>query len=197
MNIKPDVLVIDPPYPRNRSELLRRSDFRFAPRASAEKDMSSKQVIPYILVMVGRSVLAYRRAGTAGEKRLVAKRSIGWGGHIERIDAIGHDAPRLEDYIYNCSLREVDEELGLGEPVDRIYLDVINDDTDPVGRVHLAYVEAWIYDEPSVAVVLESADVDTADTLFWVDLDDLRSTDGFESWSSLAIGMLEKEFDRR
>ena len=59
---------------------LRRENNFFAPRSSAETDPSLKQIIPYAVFTHGGRILRYVRGGKSGEKRLVAKASIGIGG---------------------------------------------------------------------------------------------------------------------
>ena len=54
----------------------------FRLRAQAETDPSFKQIIPYVVITDGERVLHYVRGKKAGEQRLVAKGSIGIGGHI-------------------------------------------------------------------------------------------------------------------
>src|SRR6266513_3266622 len=62
--------------------ILSRGNNFFLPRAQAEKDQSHKQIIPYALLTHGDKVLHYVRGKRAGEQRLVAKGSIGIGGHM-------------------------------------------------------------------------------------------------------------------
>jgi len=62
--------------------LLSRGNNFFLPRAQAETDPSHKQIIPYALIAHGDTVLHYVRGKKAGEQRLVAKGSIGIGGHM-------------------------------------------------------------------------------------------------------------------
>ncbi|MBM3891417.1 MAG: hypothetical protein FJ388_20075, partial [Verrucomicrobia bacterium] len=70
----------------------------FRLRAEAETDPSFKQIIPYVVITDGERVLHYVRGKKAGEQRLVAKGSIGIGGHINDEDhslfAVGLDAFR-------------------------------------------------------------------------------------------------------
>src|ERR671935_2558636 len=67
-------------------ELLRRGNNFFLPRAQAEHDPTHKQLIPYVLVAFEGKVLHYVRGKKAGEQRLVAKGSIGIGGHMNEGD---------------------------------------------------------------------------------------------------------------
>src|SRR5271157_3221529 len=88
--------------PRNNS---------FMPRAQAETNPDFKQIIPYVVVTDGKSVLHYVRGKKAGEQRLVTKGSIGIGGHINDEDhslfAVGAQA--FQDAVR----REVCEELAI------------------------------------------------------------------------------------
>src|SRR5690349_19859705 len=60
----------------------------FMPRGLAETDPNFKQIIPYVIITDGKSVLHYVRGKKAGEQRLVAKGSIGIGGHINQDDEV-------------------------------------------------------------------------------------------------------------
>lgn len=192
--MKPDVsvLVLDPPYPKNDAELWARRDFRFVLRSEAENDPSAKQVIPYVLLVADDSVLVYRRSKRTGEKRLASRLSVGWGGHIEQVDAspCGDDQDGLRSIVEACALRELREELGLERPGRRTYLGIIDDDSEPVGEVHLGYVEAWTYDKRVVADAARVAEVDTAAEVFWLKREGLGDLHGLESWSSIAVEML-------
>src|ERR1017187_3905156 len=66
--------------------ILDKKNNSFQPRARAETDPSYKQIIPYVVVTDGKSILHYVRGKKAGEQRLVAKGSIGIGGHINDED---------------------------------------------------------------------------------------------------------------
>jgi len=66
--------------------ILEAQNTRYVPRSLAEDDPSLKQIIPYVLVRRGDTLLHYVRGKGSGEKRLVAKGSIGIGGHINHRD---------------------------------------------------------------------------------------------------------------
>jgi predicted NUDIX family phosphoesterase len=110
----------------------------FLSRAQAETNPDFKQVIPYVVITDGKSVLHYVRGKKAGEQRLVAKGSIGIGGHINDEDhtlfAFGLQA--FQDAVR----REVCEELSLQGPFDAKPVGLINDDSTEVGRVHFGIV---------------------------------------------------------
>src|SRR2546430_7199327 len=65
---------------RYLGSLLSRGNNFFLPRAAAEHDPAHKQIIPYAIIAHRDRVLHYVRGKKAGEKRLVAKGSIGIGG---------------------------------------------------------------------------------------------------------------------
>ena len=110
----------------------------FRLRSQAETDPSFKQIIPYVVITDGERVLHYVRGKKAGEQRLVAKGSIGIGGHINDEDhslfAVGMDAFRA------AVEREVREELNVEGAFDAKAVGLINDDSVEVGRVHFGVV---------------------------------------------------------
>lgn len=111
---------------------------RFVPRSSAEDDPSWKQIIPYVLIRKGGRFLHYVRGKGSGEKRLVAMGSIGIGGHINPRDenlflpALGFYEEALQ--------RELHEELEMDGHFDARVVALLNDDSTPVGRVHLGVI---------------------------------------------------------
>jgi predicted NUDIX family phosphoesterase len=114
----------------------RNNSFRL--RVEAETDPGFKQIIPYVVITDGGRVLHYVRGKKAGEQRLVAKGSIGIGGHINDEDhslfAVGMDAFRA------AVEREVREELHVEGVFDAQPVGLINDDTTEVGQVHFGIV---------------------------------------------------------
>ena len=66
--------------------ILSRGNNFFLRRSKAETDPSHKQIIPYVLLAHGNRILYYVRGKRAGEQRLVAKGSIGIGGHMNETD---------------------------------------------------------------------------------------------------------------
>ena len=128
--------------------LLSRENNFFMRRPEAEEDPSFKQIIPYVLLVHDGRVLHYVRGKKAGEQRLVAKGSIGIGGHMnnEDEDLFTWD---MDAYMEGVR-REVCEELRLGTQFTNRIAALLNDDSTEVGKVHLGIVH--IFD-------LESGDV--------------------------------------
>ncbi len=174
---------------RYLSEIFAPGVPRFIPRSKAEKDPSYKQLIPYVIMTCDGKYLTYVRGKQAGETRLVAKRSIGIGGHINPIDA---DNSTLFAYLYENYLtavqREVAEEVSVEtNHTDRIVA-LLNDDSTEVGSVHLGIVHYWLLDAPKVnkreKMITQMAFMTPAE------LQQLRDT--METWSQLCLDGLDK-----
>ena len=118
--------------------ILARGNNYFLARATAETDPTHKQIIPYALLACGDRVLHYVRGKKAGEQRLVAKGSIGIGGHMNDED---ESLFAWDEQAYRAGVeREVNEEVEIGTPFEDRIVALLNDDTTEVGRVHLGVV---------------------------------------------------------
>jgi predicted NUDIX family phosphoesterase len=167
--------------PRYLDVFLRRENNFFSPRSTAETDPSLKQIIPYAVFTHGGRILRYVRGGKSGEKRLVAKASIGIGGHIndgdEGLFAFNQDTYR------NAVDREITEELRFpGSFTDRA-VGLINDDSNEVGQVHLGVVHL---------VELESDDVKAGEAAItqieFLTPEAIREQrDNLETWSQIVL----------
>ena len=106
---------------------------RYLERPVAEDDPSHKQLIPYVVVRDGPRVFLMERTDAGGDRRLHGKASIGVGGHLNPVDE-GDDA------LMAGLRREWDEELVAGWAPEFRLVGLLNDDTNPVGAVHLGVV---------------------------------------------------------
>src|SRR5439155_5757091 len=94
--------------------LSRGSNF-FIPRPEAERNPAYKQIIPYALIVFENTVLHYVRGKKAGEQRLVAKGSIGIGGHMNETD---ESVFAMDQEAYRAGgEREVDEGNKIDTPL--------------------------------------------------------------------------------
>jgi predicted NUDIX family phosphoesterase len=153
----------------------------FMPRPEAEADPTHKQLIPYSIFHHQGRYLAYTRGGASGEKRLVAKRSIGIGGHINPIDE-AHDGLG-ETLYFNGVEREINEELVLAGTHTQRVIGLINDDSNEVGSVHLGVVH--VFDLSSAEV---SSNEEAIQDLTFYSLEELlASRDQLESWSQICV----------
>ena len=106
---------------------------RYMDRPLAEEALAFKQLIPYVVVRDGLLVYLMERTAAGGDPRLHGKASIGVGGHLNPVD-------EGEDPLADGLRREWSEELVTDwEPVFRL-VGLLNDDTNPVGSVHLGVV---------------------------------------------------------
>jgi len=166
--------------------LLARENNFFTARPPAETDPTLKQIIPYVLLVHAGRVLHYVRGKKAGEQRLVAKGSIGIGGHMN-----DHDEGlfALDRAAYDAAVqREVGEELKLGARYTNRAVALLNDDTTEVGRVHLGVVHIF---------QLESADVQKGEAMItelqFLDRAGLAARrEAMETWSQICCDQLDQ-----
>lgn len=119
-------------------KLLDPANHFFMDRAEAEEDPTHKQLIPYCVFRHGDQLLHYTRGKSGGENRLHAKISVGVGGHINPVDTGGGRTGRAA--YFAAVEREIDEELDIPGGYQQRIVALLNDDTNPVGQVHLGVV---------------------------------------------------------
>ena len=167
-------------------ELLRRGNNFFLPRAQAEHDPTHKQIIPYVLITCGDKVLHYVRGKKAGEQRLVAKGSIGIGGHMNETD---ESLFALDEAAYRAGVeREVAEEIKIDSPFEDRIVALLNDDSTEVGRVHLGIVHVFKLAEPKV----EKREAMITNLAFLNKEELLAKWDSLETWSQICFDSLEQ-----
>ncbi|MBL9151313.1 MAG: hypothetical protein JNK37_02455 [Verrucomicrobiales bacterium] len=159
----------------------------FIPRDDAEEDPGYKQIIPYAIFRFQDRYLHYVRGGGSGEKRLAAKGSIGIGGHINAEDY--HAQSHLDKDTYTIGVeREIDEELNLTGPLTQRIVALINDDSNPVGQVHLGVVHLFDLSSPEV-----TSNEDNITELAFLSLDELTARrDRLETWSQHCLDGLAR-----
>lgn len=171
---------------QNELRIMRRGDLKDPtdPEQNAERNEAYRQLIPYVVIRQGDKVFRYVRIG--GEARLVGQASIGVGGHMNPVQgkdlALDYDAILTENLM-----RELDEELHMqvGEATIRL-IGVINDEMNPVGRVHLGLLyEMTLCDASTVSVKETDALIGE-----FVTLKEVKMGTALESWSSLALDVL-------
>jgi predicted NUDIX family phosphoesterase len=156
---------------------------QFRPRSAVEDDPGFKQIIPYVVFLSGDSVFCYTRGKSQGESRLHRLRSLGVGGHVAEADADG----RATLDAYEIALRrELDEEVAIDSDGSVRRVGLINDDSNPVGRVHLGVVH--IYDLQSPAVSSREDGLAEAEFLPLARVRELHAQ--FETWSQICIDAL-------
>ena len=166
-------------------EVLRRAvrdSGRYLPRPSAEVDTDHKQLIPYVVVSQDARLFVMERSSAGGDARLHGKASIGVGGHLNPVD-------RGEDPLMGGLRREWSEELiAEFEPEFRL-VGFLNDDSNPVGAVHLGVVFTVEADGHAVAV----REHEKLTGRFATPDEILAIWDRLETWSQLTLAALNLE----
>jgi predicted NUDIX family phosphoesterase len=145
-----------------------------------------KQIIPYVLLTHGDKVLHYVRGKKAGEQRLVAKGSIGIGGHLNDADEnlFSYD---MQSYLAGVQ-REVDEEIAVGCAYQNSVRGILNDDSTEVGRVHLGVIH--VFKLESDEVKKREAMITQLGFLSPAELQERRAT--LETWSQICLDQLDQ-----
>ena len=134
----------DPQSLSDLREAVARHGF-YLDRPAAEADPAHKQLIPYVVVRDGESVFLMRRSDAGGDARLHGRASIGVGGHLNPVD-------HGEDALMAGLRREWAEELEADWDPQFELIGLLNDDTNPVGAVHLGVVFSVEADGRPIAV---------------------------------------------
>jgi predicted NUDIX family phosphoesterase len=170
------------------SELLSRGNNFFLPRAQAENDPTYKQIIPYALIVHGDTILHYVRGKKAGEQRLVAKGSIGIGGHMNQEDESLFNFA-IDEAAYRAGVeREVNEEIAIEAPFEDRIVALLNDDTTEVGSVHLGIVHVFRLTEPKVT----KREAMITNIAFLKKEELLARRDNLETWSQLCVDSFDR-----
>jgi predicted NUDIX family phosphoesterase len=165
---------------------LSRGNNFFLPRPEAENNPAYKQIIPYALIAFGNSVVYYVRGKKAGEQRLVAKGSIGIGGHMNEGD---ESLFALDEQAYRVGVeREVNEEIKIHTQFDDRIVALLNDDTTDVGRVHLGVVHVFTLAEPKV----EKREAMITGLTFLTKEELVARRESLETWSQICVDSLDQ-----
>ena len=166
--------------------ILSRGTNFFIPRPQAENDPAYKQIIPYALIAFEKAVLQYVRGKKAGEQRLVAKGSIGIGGHMNETD---ESLFAMDEQAYRAGVeREVNEEIKIETPFEDRIVALLNDDSTDVGRVHLGIVHVFKLKEPRV----QKREAMITSLTFLTKEELMARRESLESWSQICLDSLER-----
>jgi len=158
--------------------------FEFINRSDAEKDVSYKQIIPYIVIQTKdfEKTAIYNRQGS--EQRLHDLWSIGIGGHINPIDMETQTASFLQILTVGME-RELQEELDQRPEKDLpLFVGVISEDVTDVGKVHLGAVFRILTNTPKKFL--------PGSELFQFTWEKTRNLEqlNLELWSKMALKLL-------
>jgi predicted NUDIX family phosphoesterase len=175
---------------KENSEALKRivQNGLFRKRSVLEEDPSYKQVIPYAIISNNESFCLFKRRSGQAEKRLHDKFSLGAGGHMNP----GISNESNEQYLISELKREFFEEVRLlnGCLLEDIqFIGFINDDTIPVGRVHIGLLYNIHVSDKNI--VINETDRMTAE---WIDKPDLAELyEGMETWTKIIFDYYIKQ----
>lgn len=167
----------------------------FGPRGVLEEEPRFRQIIPYVIIRCKGRILTYTRPDTSGESRLASKSSIGFGGHIDVSDyaaaakRVKEPGPVLDiaGVLEVATLREVVEEVGIQAAVNgRSVLGLLTDNTTPVDRVHIGFVQVW--DVVTRALEVQADEIAEVSWKTPSELVEIRDT--LENWSRISFDHL-------
>src|SRR5216110_2754556 len=164
---------------------LSRGNNFFIERPEAEINPAYKQIIPYALIAFENKVAYYVRGKKAGEQRLVAKGSIGVGGHMNETD---ESLFAMDEQAYRAGVeREVNEEIKIDARFEDRIVALLNDDSTEVGRVHLGIVHVFKLAEPNV----EKREAMIRGLTFLTKTELMARRESLENWSQICLDSLE------
>ncbi|MGP0689777.1 hypothetical protein ACW5UC_24845 [Priestia aryabhattai] len=155
---------------------------------NAEINTDFKQPIPYIVIRRGNELFVTERLEGAGEGRLHGKLSLGAGGHMNPLDS---DMFSFHRVLIENTERELEEELEIitgNESFPKV-IGLINDDSEPVSKVHIGILGIIDLSEGDTVTVRETEQLAGS----WISLDDLKSKevyDRLENWSKIVVDIL-------
>ena len=163
------------------------SNFSYMQRSLAENSPEYKQPVGYALIINPKTkkIFVYQRAKDKNynEKRLQGNWSWGLGGHIERID----DA---KNPIHSSMLRELNEEVYIEGDIKLKVLGYINDDSNPVGKVHFGVLYLI---ETNSGVRPKDAEIASGKFMDLNELEKICSSDQkIDSWSRISFAPLKE-----
>jgi predicted NUDIX family phosphoesterase len=166
--------------------ILSRGNNFFIPRPEAETNPAYKQIIPYALIAFEKTVLHYVRGKKAGEQRLVAKGSIGIGGHMNEAD---ESLFAMDEEAYRAGVeREVNEEIKIDTPFEDQIVALLNDDSTEVGRVHLGIVHIFKLKEPKV----KKREAMITGLTFLTKQELMTRRESLETWSQICVDAIDR-----
>lgn len=172
-------------------------EYGFIGRREAEGREDLQQIIPYLILVRGEEIFTFQRLKAQGESRLHQKISIGLGGHVNPEDLLlepsdGKGSRRSDPWRGGAS-RELREEVEIAGDWRISLIALLNDDSNPVGRVHFGLIHR--VDVRGECRVRETHKIKGE----FVPLSSLSSLlQAMESWSALVVeGLLPQMFTKK
>jgi len=158
-----------------------REKHSFELRSKVEDDPTYQQVIPFVVFRHADRYFLTRRLKASSEKRLRQLYSLGLGGHINPGD-VSDDGDPVMDGLR----REFEEEVEYAGEFQATLLGLINDESSPVSKVHLAL--AFLVDGSSPEISIRETEKLAGELLT---LEEMRMYYlEMESWSQIVYDRL-------
>jgi predicted NUDIX family phosphoesterase len=153
---------------------------------TCEKDEAWKQLLPYFVAIdPDDNLYVYTRGEGGAEARLHGDISVGLGGHVDEMPLSGETLMKLLNRECN---REGEEEVNLPQGYDFVFVGLICDPTNDVGRVHIGLLAIRRVTHAEKAAMLAEAGV--VEKGEFTTLAHLMKDDVFarlENWSKVAV----------
>src|SRR6266480_3873859 len=121
-----------------------------------------------------------------GEQRVVAKGSIGIGGHMNETD---ESLFAMDEEAYRAGVeREVSEEVKIETPFEDRIVALLNDDSTEVGRVHLGIVHIFKLKEPQV----QKREAMITGLTFLTKQELKARRESLETWSQICVDAIDQ-----
>ena len=172
-------------------DILEDAEAWFGPRDILETFDAYRQVIPYVIVVVGDKIVSYTRMPKGGESRLHGKVSFGLGGHVDLPDAMLDDKERFDiiNTLVAATERELDEELigwAVAEYPTPQPVGLLVENATEVDRVHIGVVSVMRLDEAPTSGEDEIGEVEL------LTIEELTErADRLENWSKVLLPHLK------
>jgi len=115
-------------------------------RSDAESDERNKQIIPYMIFCYDSKIFLMQYGIKSSAKTLSKKYTLGIGGHLW-INDISPNVP-----LVKWGRREFDEEVFYFDDRSEKIIGFVNDDSNPVGRVHFGVVICVYGKSPAISI---------------------------------------------
>jgi predicted NUDIX family phosphoesterase len=166
------------PFSPAHLPLVDRRNFIIIPRPRAEEDPTYKQLVVYFTVHDRLQFLSYWRDPKGGDPRLHRQFSFGFGGHVNTEDPT----------FLSAVIREILEEIGPSLIRGIELVGLINDDSNPLGLVHLGLyyeVKLFRWNEETTG----DPNISRAQLISWEGL--AENYNSMEAWSKLVFDYLK------
>jgi predicted NUDIX family phosphoesterase/dephospho-CoA kinase len=177
----------------------KRSTF-FMPRLKAEKDISHKQILSYILIEKNNRLLRFvRGVYTNAHSMLRGSLCIGFGGHVQDHDLNLFETLHNDNGYFNSVKRELLEELKIPEssitPKTFKIIGVLNDDSSEVGKSHFAIIHKLDLNSIRIPDAKKLKGEKSINQLTFVPINELGNDfEKYEYWSKLCIKTFYKKY---